>query len=176
MGIPREIERKFLVTGGGVPRVGKARHIVQGYVSSNGVATVRVRVCDGRAKLSIKDRGSPPGQGRAEFEYDIPLDHALYLLRQVCPLPPVEKLRYMITFGGHEWSVDEFLGENRGLVLAEIELDSRDAPFLAPHWVGEDVTSDPRYHNSFLYRNPYREWCDGPAPDPARWTSSEAAA
>ncbi|MBF0561423.1 MAG: CYTH domain-containing protein [Alphaproteobacteria bacterium] len=158
MSIHWEIERKFLVAGSALPKANGVQHILQGYLTCEGPASVRVRMCDGVARLTIKDRASPPGQARAEFEYDVPLDHAHYLLTQVCPRPPLEKRRHNVTFAGFEWIIDEFMGENKGLILAEIELGKRNDAFPVPFWVGMEVTSDPRYHNSYLYQHPYCEW------------------
>ena len=162
MTIPKEVERKFLVTDSGLAAIANARsvvkRIVHGYISVSGAASVRVRLIDGRARLTIKDRSAPPGLERAEFEYEIPTDHAEYLLTQVCLAPPLEKLRYTAVFADREWVVDEFLGDNKGLILAEIELDHRADTFSLPGWVGGEVTDDERYRNSYLFHHPFCEW------------------
>lgn len=158
MDIPVEIERKFLVRSGKWPVSGVPLHIVQGYITSEDGPSVRIRLVGDRARLTIKQPTRDPGQGRAEFEYDIPPDHARYMLTEVCAYPPVEKLRHQVSFAGCRWVVDEFLGVNNGLVLAEVELPRQDATFPVPIWAAQDVTRDPRFRNSFLYHHPWSEW------------------
>lgn len=158
MSIPYEKECKFLVRGSDWPLSPSPQHILQGYLASDGDATVRVRRCADRAYLTIKDRQKQPGQSRAEFEYDIPLDHADYLLNQMSRQNIVEKRRHKVVYGGLPWTIDEFLGSNRGLILAEIELRPNDRFFPIPIWAGLNVTGDPRYRNSALFRHPYCEW------------------
>lgn len=158
MSIPEEIERKFLVRPGHWPVSALPTHIMQGYIVSDGGPTVRVRLVGNRAKLTIKQPTRDPAQGRAEFEYDIPIDHARYMLAEICARPPVEKLRHKVSFAGQDWLIDEFLGANAGLVLAEIELKTRLSTFATPIWAAQDVTRDPRFRNSFLYHYPWPEW------------------
>ena len=149
-----EIERKFLVVGDawkqapGVP-------YAQGYLNRDKRRTVRVRVVEGRAWLTVK--GANAGATRAEFEYPIPLADAEQLLA-LCDGPLVRKLRRVIVHEGSTWEVDEFEGDNAGLVVAEIELRSEDQPFAAPAWLGAEVTHDPRYFNSSLAAAPYSTW------------------
>jgi adenylate cyclase len=149
-----EIERKFLVVGDfwrNAPPV----HYAQGYLNRDKQRTVRVRIAGEQAFLTIK--GVTQGARRAEFEYPIPLWDAKELLN-LCEQPLVEKYRRRIAFEGHIWEVDEFLGENQGLVVAEIELEAEDAVFTRPDWVGEEVTSDARYYNSNLAQRPFSLW------------------
>lgn len=149
-----EIERKFLVTGTAW-RQGSGTRLSQGYLNRDKLRTVRVRVAGDKGFLTIK--GETRGASRAEFEYDIPLSDAERML-QLCDGPVVEKLRYVVVHGDHTWEVDEFLGENQGLVVAEIELGSESEAFQKPEWVGAEVTTDPRYFNSNLATKPYRTW------------------
>ena len=158
MSIPHEKECKFLVRSSDWPLSPSPQHILQGYLTSDGNATVRVRRFSDRACLTIKDRQKLPGQSRAEFEYDIPLDHADYLLNQMCRQNIVEKRRHKVIYARFPWTIDEFLGRNQGLILAEIELHPTDRSFPIPIWAGFEVTGDPRYRNSALFRHPYCEW------------------
>ena len=153
MGI--EIERKFLVLDDRWKKVDGVL-LRQGYLSSDPERIVRVRVEGSRAVVTIK--GKTVGATRGEWEYPIPLEDAQDLLERLCEQPAIEKYRYRIPYQGMTWEVDEFLGANAGLVVAEIELESEDQPFLKPDWVGEEVTHDARYFNSSLIRKPYSEW------------------
>jgi CYTH domain-containing protein len=149
-----EIERKFLVKG--TPwRLGTGTRYSQGYLSREKERTVRVRVVAGKSFLTIK--GISRGAARAEFEYEIPLADAEQLLR-LCAGPIIEKNRYLIAHQGFTWEVDEFLGDNAGLVVAEIELQAEDQQFDRPPWLGVEVTHDQRYFNSSLVTHPYVEW------------------
>ncbi len=154
--MPSEIERKFLVRGGGWRAQGTPERYRQGYLRTAGPATVRVRIAGEHGFLTIK--GPTLGITRSEFEYEIPLADAQALLDTLCDRPQIEKLRYRIAAGAHTWEVDEFLGDNAGLVVAEIELGAEDEPFERPEWLGDEVTADPRYRNSALARRPYRSW------------------
>lgn len=149
-----EIERKFLVVGDAW-REANAVFYSQGYLSSDKARTVRVRIAGEQAFLTIK--GVTQGMSRAEFEYEIPLADARELLL-MCEQPLIEKYRRKITYAGFVWEVDEFLGENQGLVVAEIELPSENTSFTKPEWVGEEVTADLRYFNSNLARLPFKQW------------------
>jgi adenylate cyclase len=149
-----EIERKYLVHGTGW-RVDKGTRITQGYLMREESHSVRVRIADDMAWLGIKGRAQ--GGVKAEFEYAIPLDDARELM-PLCPDPPIEKIRHRVAHGGHEWEVDEFLGANKGLVVAEIELETLDQTVPLPDWVGEEVTDDPRYLNANLVAHPYAMW------------------
>jgi len=151
-----EIERKFLVHDDGWRRgaVGKSYH--QGYLTIDPERTVRVRIAGAEAFLTIK--GKTEGMARNEFEYPIPLTDATLLLDQLCLRPLIEKTRYTLVYAGRTWEIDEFGGDNSGLILAEIELDSSDEEVELPPWVGEEVTDDHRYYNASLTQNPYRKW------------------
>ncbi|MBN7797666.1 CYTH domain-containing protein [Parahaliea mediterranea] len=150
-----EIERKFLVRNTDW-RAGKGQLMRQGYLGGGGGTTVRVRLAGERAWLTIK--GPTTGATRAEYEYAIPADDARDMLASLCPGPLVEKRRFEVEHAGFTWEVDEFLGDNTGLVVAEIELESEDQLVPLPAWVGEEVTGDPRYYNASLARHPYRQW------------------
>jgi adenylate cyclase len=149
-----EIERKFLVRGTDW-RNGPSERYCQGYLNRDKDRTVRVRIAAGKAFLTIKS--VTQGATRAEFEYPIPVEDAQQLLK-LCDGPIIEKDRYRITHEGSHWEVDEFHGENAGLVMAEIELKSEDQPFARPAWLGEEVTHDRRYYNSNLAGHPYQSW------------------
>lgn len=151
-----EIERKFLLTGERWRTLGTPVLLRQGYLSSDPGRVVRVRVDGQHAYLTIKGRSE--GATRGEWEYPIPLDEANELLERLCEQPLIEKTRRQISFRGNTWEVDEFLGANQGLVVAEIELRSEDQQFDKPDWIGEEVTHDPRYYNSSLVRQPFSSW------------------
>jgi adenylate cyclase len=155
----KEIERKFLVKGDTWRSLGEGTRYRQGYLSTVKERTVRVRTIDDKGYLTIK--GVSEGIARAEFEYEIPVDDAKDLLDRLCERPLIEKDRYKIPYGGLTWEVDEFFGDNAGLVMAEVELESEDQAFETPEWVGQEVSDDPRYFNANLIANPYRNW-DGP--------------
>lgn len=150
----KEIERKFLVKGGAW-RQAEAIGYRQGFLSTVKERTVRVRTTRGKGYLTIK--GICVGVTRAEFEYEIPQKDADLLLA-MCEQPLIEKNRYKVEHAGFIWEVDEFLGNNSGLVIAEIELESEDQVFPKPDWVGEEVSGDARYFNSNLIKNPYSSW------------------
>jgi CYTH domain-containing protein len=156
--VPHEIERKFLVKSDAYRAQGTSTHTRQGYVRTAGTATVRVRIAGGRGYLTLKGPSAPGGLTRSEFEYEIPVEDARALLDTLCERPQIEKLRWRVPAGAHTWEVDEFLGENAGLVVAEIELSAEDEPFERPAWLGEEVTADPRYRNSALARRPFGTW------------------
>jgi adenylate cyclase len=151
-----EIERKFLVRDDRWKALGQGVLLRQGYLSSAPERIVRVRIEGETAVLTIKGRTS--GATRGEWEYPIPLADAQAFLDSLCERPLIEKRRYRIPYEGMLWEIDEFLGENAGLVVAEIELAAEDQAFSKPDWVGEEVTHDPRYFNANLLRNPYAKW------------------
>jgi adenylate cyclase len=151
-----EIERKFLVMGTEWRQANGLR-LSQGFLNRDKQRTVRVRIAGQRAFLTIK--GETTGASRAEFEYEIPPEDAGQLLA-LCEGPLIEKIRHVIVHEGRTWEVDEFLGENLGLVVAEVELTREDESFEKPSWAGREVTDDPRYYNSNLVSNPYRMWKD----------------
>ena len=153
-----EIERKFLLSGDGWRQLGEPVLLRQGYLCSDPERTVRVRIEGEEGRLTIKSKGS--GVRRGEWEYPIPLPEAQELLDTLCERPLVEKYRRRIEHAGFTWEVDEFLGENAGLVVAEIELPSEDTVFDRPDWIGQEVSGDKRYYNSSLIRFPYSQWTD----------------
>lgn len=153
-----EIERKFLVEGEAWRTLGQATLLRQGYLSLDPARTVRVRIDGEQAFITIK--GKSVGASRGEWEYPIPVLEAAELLDGLCQQPLVEKVRHRIASGPHTWEVDEFLGANAGLVVAEIELGSEDEAFEKPDWIGREVTGDARYFNSRLISHPYSQWKD----------------
>jgi adenylate cyclase len=151
-----EIERKFLVAGAGwQSAVVAADELCQGYLCTDPDRTVRVRLAGERAWLTIKGRAR--GAARAEFEYAIPVADARELL-ELCVAPLVEKTRYRVPFAGRTWEVDVFAGANRGLALAEVEIDSPRAEVALPPWLGTEVTHDHRYANANLAVKPFTTW------------------
>jgi CYTH domain-containing protein len=151
-----EIEKKFLLTGADWKKLAPGTTYRQGYLSTVKERTVRVRTIAEKGFLTIK--GISVGATRLEYEYEIPLEDANSLLDELCEKPLIEKNRYKIEFSGFTWEVDEFFGENDGLVVAEIELESEDQSFDKPEWVGAEVTGDARYFNSNLIKEPYSQW------------------
>lgn len=149
-----EIERKFLLENDvWRSQVTQSMRIAQGYLSTD--PTVRVRVKGSRGYLTIKGR-SEDGISRAEFEYPIPVDDALEMLK-LCP-NVLDKTRNIVEYGGFIWEIDEFHGENDGLIVAELELPAVDAPYDKPAWLGQEVTGDVRYYNSMLSTTPFSQW------------------
>ncbi len=151
-----EIERKFLVHKDAWRTQGEHVLLRQGYLSSNPDRVVRVRIEGNTASMTIKGRTS--GATRGEWEYAIPVADAQVLLEGLCERPLIEKYRTRIVHEGMTWEVDEFLGDNAGLIVAEIELQSEGQAFSKPDWVSEEVTHDPRYFNANLIRHPYTTW------------------
>jgi adenylate cyclase len=155
-----EIERKFLLQGEAWRQLGEPVLMRQGYLCAEPTRTVRVRIEGDQGTITIKGKSS--GARRGEWEYPIPVDEAGELLDQLCERPLIEKYRRRIEHAGHVWEVDEFLGANAGLVVAEIELTSEDEAFAKPDWIGAEVTGDARYFNSSLMRLPYSRWAAHP--------------
>lgn len=151
-----EIERKFLVNRESWPAPAGGVVYRQGYLSVEPERTVRVRRAGADGFITIK--GVTRGVERLEFEYAIPSRDADLLLDQLCLKPLIEKKRFRIEHAGHVWEVDEFFGDNQGLLLAEIELPASDTHFDLPPWAGAEVSDDPRYFNSNLVREPYTRW------------------
>ncbi|HEV7855639.1 MAG TPA: CYTH domain-containing protein [Herminiimonas sp.] len=151
-----EIERKFLVLGDEWKSLGQGTSIRQGYLSTQPDRVVRVRIEDAMATLTIKGRSV--GATRGEWEYPISLQDADELLTTLCERPLIEKTRTRIKHDGMVWEVDEFFGENLGLIVAELELQSEDQRFAKPDWVGEEVTHDARYFNANLLKHPFTAW------------------
>ena len=154
--MPQEIERKFLVRGNGWRDHGGGVAYRQGYLSTEAERTVRVRLIRDKGWLTIK--GITVGATRAEYEYEIPADEAGEMLDNLCERPLIEKTRYRIEHQGLTWEVDEFDGDNAGLIIAEVELDEEHQAIVLPDWVGEEVTGDPRYYNANLIANPFTRW------------------
>lgn len=153
-----EIERKFLVKTDGYKRQAYASdRIRQGYICSTGGRTVRVRQRGERGFLTIKGPSANGGLSRYEFEKEITLDEADHLF-QLCEPGIIDKTRYLVKSGNHTFEVDEFYGDNEGLVLAEVELQSEDEPYTAPDFIGQEVTGDHRYYNSHLRQHPYKQF------------------
>ncbi|MFQ4135822.1 CYTH domain-containing protein [Nodosilinea sp. PGN35] len=152
----QEIERKFLVVGDDWRRLAQGEMIRQGYIPTQDARTVRVRRVGDRAYLTLK--GPAVGLVRPEFEYPIPLADAQLILDTLCQPPLIEKTRYRLPLGNVVWEIDDFHGDNQGLVVAEVELTSPDQVVDLPGWVGAEVTHDPRYQNSSLARHPYKLW------------------
>jgi adenylate cyclase len=153
-----EIERKFLV----ISDVFKSdvlcqNHIAQGYLSSVPERAVRVRIKGEKGYLTIKGKTNESGLSRFEWEKEIPVAEAKELL-QLCEKGVIEKIRYEIQVGRHIFEVDEFYGENKGLIMAEVELQSETETFETPIWLGEEVTNDNRYYNSYLSQHPFASW------------------
>jgi len=152
----KEIERKFLVTSSEYRDLAEPIVFRQGYISRVPGKIVRVRMAGEQGFITIK--GISSGYERDEFEYEIPTSDAAQILEKFCEKPLIEKTRRTITHDSKIWIVDEFEGENEGLVVAEIELKSTDETFEKPDWLGCEVTSNPRYYNSHLVVNPYKDW------------------
>ena len=156
-----EIERKFLVSKEGLAEAvavaDSSQRIVQGYLASSPAATVRIRLYGDKGFLTIKGKTGPSGMSRLEWEKEISLDEAQVLLT-LCGPKLIDKTRYKVTFEGHVFEVDEFHGDNSGLIVAEVELSSEEEAFGSPSWLGKEVTGDVRYYNSALLRNPYNTW------------------
>lgn len=153
----REIERKFLLKSEDWrSEVRQSTRIVQGYLARGERSAVRVRIQGDVAELNIKH--TLDGINRLEYEYQIPVGDAREILDQVALRPLIDKTRHHVVRGDHLWEIDEFHGENAGLVVAEIELEDADEGFDRPAWLGEEVSQDPRYYNSNLSRLPYGRW------------------
>ncbi|HRQ29151.1 MAG TPA: CYTH domain-containing protein [Saprospiraceae bacterium] len=153
----REIERKFLVKGEFKSYVSKQTRITQGYLSSIPERTVRVRIKGENGFITIKGIGNASGASRYEWEKEIPVAEVEQLLA-ICEPGVIDKTRYLVKSGEHTFEVDEFYGENEGLVVAEVELSDEDEYFEKPEWLGEEVTGDVRYYNSMLMKIPYTKW------------------
>jgi adenylate cyclase len=153
-----EIERKFLVKSEEFKAISFAKNeISQGYLNSNPERTVRVRIKGNQGYLTIKGKGNETGMSRMEWEKEIPVDEARLLLN-LCESGIISKTRYEVKFGNHVYEVDEFFGENEGLVIAEIELQSENESFEKPDWLGKEVTNNEKYYNSFISKNPFKNW------------------
>ena len=153
-----EIERKFLVESTDFIKESVTHNrIVQGYLNSNPERTVRIRIKGSKGYLTIKGKGNESGTTRFEWEKEITLSEAEALL-QLCESGIIDKTRYEVSFGKHTFEVDVFSGENEGLIVAEVELTSENEVFESPNWLGQEVTGDKKYYNSYLSENPYSTW------------------
>lgn len=153
-----EIERKFLVISPDYRKEAKSSsHIIQGFLNTDPERTVRIRIKDEEAFLTVKGKSNIAGTIRNEWEMKIEREAALQML-DICERPLIEKVRYLIEMGDHQFEVDEFAGENDGLILAEVELEQEDETFKKPQWLGKEVTGDIRYYNSQLIKKPFRLW------------------
>lgn len=152
-----EIERKFLVKGEAWRKQAIGKLYGQGYIATkDGITTVRIRITGEQGYITIK--GKTEGIGRAEFEYEIPVNDARIMLETLCDRPFIEKIRYKLKIDNLVWEIDEFLGENQGLVIAEVELENENQKINLPEWVSEEVTHDLRYYNVNLAKKPYKTW------------------
>lgn len=154
MGI--EIERKFLMANDDWKNLGEGVLYHQAYLSKDAERTIRVRIVGEQAYLTVK--GKSIGISRLEYEYEIPVFDAEEMIEKLCLKPSIKKYRYRIEYEGFIWEVDEFLGENKGLVFAEIELKFEGQNLKIPNWIGKEVTGDPKYFNSNLISNPFKNW------------------
>lgn len=155
MGI--EIERKFLLANDNWRQhLDHSVKFSQGYISGSDKSSVRVRIEGEKSNLNIK--GATLGITRQEFEYAIPMADAKELLATLCDKPLIEKIRHYVLVGQHTWEIDEFLGDNEGLIVAEIELSDEQETFIAQDWLAEEISQDKRYYNSMLIKNPYKNW------------------
>ena len=152
-----EIERKFLVSGDFRPFVKKQTRIVQGYLSSVPERTVRIRIKGDKGFITVKGIGNASGASRYEWEKEIPLQETEELLK-ICEPGVIDKVRYLVPAGPHTFEVYEFAGENKGLIVAEVELASETETFERPSWLGTEVTGDTRYFNSMLMKKPFTTW------------------
>lgn len=152
----KEIERKFLVVNFSYREKSTSKRICQGYICAEADRVVRVRIYGEKAFLTVKNAAI--GFARDEFEYEIPVSDAEALLERCCLQPTIEKVRYKLFYKGFWWEIDEFYGENEGLIIAEIELPDVTTVFEKPDFVGEEVTDDHRYYNANLIKKPYNQW------------------
>ena len=153
----QEIERKFLVAGDSWRALAVGQPYCQGYIATAHIGqSVRIRTVGNQGYLTIK--GPVRGLSRAEFEYKIPVEDAQEMLETLCPHPLIEKTRYRLPVDDVVWEIDEFFGENAGLVVAEVELSSEDQQIVLPAWVGQEVTGEARYYNASLAKDPYSQW------------------
>ncbi len=154
-----EIEHKFLLANETWrEQISHSVIYKQGYLTSQATSSIRVRISDKQAWLNIKS--ATIGTQRSEYEYEIPLSDAHEILDSLCSKPVIEKTRHLVTHENHQWEIDEFTGENAGLIVAEIELKMADETFAKPDWLGEEVTQDVRYYNNNLAQIPYSQWRD----------------
>ena len=152
-----EVEHKFLLANDDWrAEIDHSVHYKQGYLSGSPLSSIRVRISDSQAWLNIKS--ATIGTHRHEFEYEIPLGDANTIIDELCHKPLIEKMRHFVHRDQHVWEIDEFSGDNQGLIVAEIELSQIGESFAKPHWLGEEVTHDLRYYNNNLCKNPFKDW------------------
>lgn len=155
--MPVEIERKYLLKHDGWRQhIQHSARIRQGYLGAMARASVRIRIEGDKANINIKS--AELSLRRMEYEYAIPVDEANEMLDKLCESPQIDKFRHLVKQGAHTWEIDEFCGDNAGLIVAEIELTAEDEVFELPSWAGEDVTQDPRYYNVNLVKHPFNSW------------------
>ena len=155
----QEIERKFLLSSDAWRAQAKPGvYMSQGYMGDAKRASVRVRIEGDQANINFKS--ATLGISRLEYEYSIPRDEALEMLENLCEKPLIEKTRYKVEVGEHTWEVDVFEGDNKGLVVAEVELTHEDQIFVKPDWAGDEVSMDTRDYNVCLVKHPYKDWQD----------------
>jgi adenylate cyclase len=153
----QEVERKFLVRGEFKHLAYKETRITQGYLSSVPERTVRVRTKGDKGFITIKGMGNASGASRFEWEKEIPAEEVRDLLK-ICEPGVIDKTRYQVKAGPHTYEVDEFYGENQGLIVAEVELGTENETFEKPEWLGEEVTGEVKYYNSMLMKHPFTKW------------------
>lgn len=152
-----EIERKYLILNDGWrDQADEGIQITQGYMGGNDKSSIRIRINGDSANLNIKSKTL--GMLRSEYEYAIPLEDAREMLTTLCDRPYIDKTRFHVSHEGHLWEIDVFAGENEGLIVAELELDSADEAYNLPDWIGKEVTEEPRYYNICLVTHPYKNW------------------
>ncbi|KZL48403.1 adenylate cyclase [Nodularia spumigena CENA596] len=152
----QEIERKYLLKEDSWRKIAQGSVYCQGYIATKDKVTVRVRIVGQQGYLTIK--GPSVECSRLEFEYPIPVEDAQEMLNTLCQKPLIEKIRYKVEWDGLIWEIDEFDGLNKGLILAEVELSDPNQQISLPPWIGEEVSHDPRYFNSYLVTNPFSQW------------------
>ena len=152
----KEIERKFLIDISGVKSIGSGSRIKQGYISTTDNTAVRIRVSGAVAYLTLK--GENQGATRPEFEYEIPIEDANEIIKELCSGPVIDKTRYLVEYGSHTWEIDVFHGDNDGLIVAEVEIESETEEVDLPKWVINEVTGEVKYYNTSLLDNPFNKW------------------
>lgn len=156
--MPQEIERKFLVKSDAYKTASfHSHHITQGYIATNSSATVRIRIQEDLGFITIKGKSNDTGTSRYEWEKEISFEEAKELLL-LCSAGVIDKIRYKIRVKDFIYEVDEFFGDNDGLVIAEIELNHEEDEFEKPDWIGQEVTGDSKYYNAMLIRHPFCNW------------------
>lgn len=156
-----EIERKFLIRDDSWRALSSHKlNIIQGYLANTDNGSIRIRVSGDEANLNIKSMTL--GVTRKEYDYPIPVHDARSMLEELCMKPLIEKTRHYVEYNGHTWEIDEFHGDNAGLILAELEVEHEDETFDPPPWLGTEVSNDPRYYNVCLVEHPYSQWKNKP--------------